>query len=179
MPELDLPVHRLTVDDVFKMVESGILDEDDRVELLDGVLVDMTPTGPDHSDVVALLNRHFVVALAPPLQVRVQDTLLVEGGFVEPDVFIVDAPARGELPSTAHLVIEVASSSLRHDTAKAMRYARAGVREYWIIDLAGRALVVHRDPHGTAYRHVERLGEDATVTALVGAPALPVASLLP
>jgi Uma2 family endonuclease len=179
MPELELPIHRLTLDDVYKMVEAGVLREDDRVELLDGVLVDMTPPSADHSDAVALLNRHFVLGIEPPLKVRVQDMLVVEGGFVMPDLIVIDPNPRGVQPSTARLAVEVAVTTLRHDRSKAMRYARAGVPEYWIVDVVARELVVHRDPQGTEYRDVRRHRPPGTVSALVGAPPVDLAALLP
>jgi Uma2 family endonuclease len=78
MSVTDPPLHRLTYEDVMAMVEAGILHEDDRVELIDGVLVDMSPISPLHSDLVAWLMEHFVRAI-PGTRVRIQDLLRVEG----------------------------------------------------------------------------------------------------
>ena len=179
MPEIELPIHRLTLDDVYKMVEAGVLSENDRVELLDGVLVDVTPPSADHSDAVELLTRHFVLGIEPPLKVRVQDMLVVEGGFVLPDLIVIDPSPRGVQPSTARLAIEVAVTTLRHDASKAARYARAGIPEYWIVDVVHRELVVHRDPQGTGYRDVQRHRPPGAVAAQVGAPPVDLAALLP
>ena len=77
--------HRLSVDDVFRMVEAGVLREEDRVDLIDGVLVDMAPPSPSHSAIVGWLTRHFAPAVGE-LEVRVQDLLLVEGGFLMLDL---------------------------------------------------------------------------------------------
>jgi Uma2 family endonuclease len=177
MPELELSIHRLTVEDVYKMEKAGIFGELDRVELLDGVLVDMTPIGPDHSDVVTWLTHHFVRGIDPPLQVRIQDMLIVEGGFLMPDLLVVDPPPRGQQPDAAHLVIEVSATSLRYDQAKAKRYASARVPEYWIIDVVGLTVTVHRQPQDEAYRDVRRLTGAASVAAAVGAPPVELPAL--
>ena len=87
------PPHRLTFDNVLRMVEAGILDEDDRVELVDGVLVDMSPISPQHSGAVAWLNQHFAGANAGALAVRVQDQLVLREGPV---------PAAGYAAVTVH-----------------------------------------------------------------------------
>lgn len=92
------PVHRLSIDDVRRMYETGILDELDRLELVDGVLVEMSPIGPEHSGAVAWLNQHLSRP-DRPWHVRIQDTLVIEGGFLLPDLTVI-----GEPPSRAQLV---------------------------------------------------------------------------
>jgi Uma2 family endonuclease len=174
-------LHRLTVEDVYSMVDAGVLQEEDRVELIDGVLVDMTPPGAAHSSAVAWLTARFVSAVDDH-EVRVQDLLLVEGGFVIPDLMVIDPLPRDRHPSSAVLVIEVSVTTQRHDKWKAERYARAGVGEYWIVDLPARAVTVHRaaaaDGYGdvTPRRDGDRLqpafgGPELDVTALLGPPA--------
>jgi Uma2 family endonuclease len=108
-----VPVHRLTLDDVFAMVEAGILNERSRVELEGGVLVEMVPPGEGHGDRVEWLIRHFVKAAGDDVRVRVQDTFLIpDGGYYQPDV-IVFGPKDDQLPRTAKLIIGVAVSSYR------------------------------------------------------------------
>jgi hypothetical protein len=119
------PFHRLSVEDVYRMVDAGVLQEDDRVELIDGVLVDMTPPSAGHSGAVAWLTRHFVGSVGGR-EARVQDLLLVEGGFLVPDLMVIDPPPRDRHPSTAALVVEVAATTHSQDAWKAERYARAG-----------------------------------------------------
>ena len=89
MPEAQLNIHRLSYDDVMRMAEADIFGEFDRVELVDGVLVDMNLPGPEHGWVVAWLNGHFGGQVGD-LSVRVQDVLRVEGGFRVPDLMVVE-----------------------------------------------------------------------------------------
>lgn len=167
MSVTDAPLHRLTYEDVMAMVEAGILEEDDRVELIDGVLVDMSPISPLHSDLVAWLADHFVGRIEGA-QARVQDLLRVEGGFVVPDLMVIEPPPRGTHPETALLIAEVSVSTLRYDLQKAARYARAGVKEYWVVDGAGRRVIQHLDPTPGEYRRVETHTDDATVQPQAG-----------
>lgn len=148
-----VPVHRLTVEDVIAMVEAGILPEHARVELEDGVLVEMVPIDPDHSGHVEWLTRHLVRGVPDDLRVRVQDTFLLPGGdYYEPDLMVIDAG--GGWARAAHLIVEVAVSSRARDVEKARGYARAGVTEYWIVDPGRREVVVHRKPGPDGFSEV-------------------------
>jgi Uma2 family endonuclease len=177
MPSAETRFHRLSVEDVYRMVEAGVLREEDRVELIDGVLIDVSPPSAGHSAAVAWLTRHFTGAVGER-EVRVQDLLLVEGGFVMPDLMVIDPLPRDRHPSTAALVVEVAVTTHRHDAWKAQRYARAGVAEYWIVDLPGRALTAHRRPGPDGYREVTPHGDGDQIQAAVGAPAVEITALL-
>lgn len=171
-------VHRLSVEDVYKMVAAGILEEDGRLELEEGVLVEMTPVGIDHEDVAGWLNAHFGRAGGDVYQVRVQSTFLTSGGYVLPDVMLI-TPRRGEAPSTAHLVVEVAQSSHARDREKARHYAAADVPEYWIVDVPARTVTVHRGPLAGEYRETETYRDGQTVVPLLtGAPPVDVSALL-
>lgn len=176
MLRTDTELHRLTTADVFRMVEVGVLREEDRVELIDGVLVDVIPPGSRHSACVAWLTNHFVGAVGDR-EVRIQDLLLVDGGFVMPDAMVIDPVPVDRHPTTAALVIEVAATSQRHDTAKAAKYARAGVDEYWIADLRDRTLAVHRLPAADSYGDLTRHTDGDSVPTHVGAPPVPVTAL--
>ncbi len=179
MVTLAAPIHRLTLDDVMRMVEAGILDESSRVELIDGVLLDMDPTGPTHDGLIARLNKRFVHELPADYELRPQLQFnLADGGFVVPDLMVVGAELGVERqPITAFLVIELAHSSQRHDHFKAGLYAVAGVQEYWIADIVARAVLVHRDPTPAGYATVTEHRE-GTLTPLLGVPDLRVAELL-
>lgn len=180
MLETVAPPHRLTYDDVVRMVEVGILQEHDRVELVDGVLVDMSPIGLEHDDVVAWLNEHFVRADVPGAQVRVQASMVLRDGysFVQPDVFLVERGPRPQLVTEALLVVEVAQTSHRRDREKAFEYAFAGVPEYWLVDLVAETVTVHRDPASDGYRATTVHGVGDEVEPLVAAPPVSVRALL-
>jgi Uma2 family endonuclease len=140
------------------MIETGILSEDEHVELLDGVLIAMTPQNPPHARAIQRLNHLFTRALPDEFTVLPQLPLtLAEDSEPEPDLAVVrseDARSSEHHPRTALLVVEVAADSLARDRgAKAALYARAGIPEYWVVNLADRAIEVHRDPDTTTGRY--------------------------
>ena len=173
----DAEVHRLSYDDVLRMVEVGVLDEEDRVELVDGVLVDMSPPSAMHSAVVAWLTTHFAAA-GGGYELRVQDLLRVEGGFRIPDLMVLEPQPRDRHPSTALLVVEVAVTSQRRDAAKIRPYGRAGVSEYWIVDVEARVLRAHRRPGSGGYEQVAVYHDGDEVTSPAGAPPVRISQLL-
>jgi len=173
-----VPVHRLSVEDVLAMVRAEILDEHARVELEDGVLVEMNPIGPEHEDTLALLTRHFVAGTADQVQVRVQGMLLTPGGgYFMPDLTVIARPSRTALPATAGLVVEVAQTSHARDREKAATYAAAGVPEYWIVDVVGELVTVHLDPAEAGYRTVTEHGSGSIEPALEGVPPVTLDAL--
>lgn len=130
--------------------------EDERLELLEGVLVTMSPQGSRHAEAVLRLNRILTVALIERAVVRIQSPLGAGAvSLPDPDVAVV---AMGDYtdahPEGALLVIGVAESSIKKDRAKASIYAAAGVADYWIVNLSDRVVEVHRDPAGERYRNV-------------------------
>lgn len=173
----DAPLRRLTLDDVQRMSEAGILGELERVELIDGVLYDVMAPSPKHSAIVSWLNRHLVLG-CPDREVRIQDMLVIEGGFLMPDVMVLEPLDREDYATTAVVVVEVSVTMRRHDTAKAALYARAAVSEYWIVDTPERVVRVHREPRPDGYARVgeHRDGEHLPVAA--DAPSVPVSELL-
>jgi Uma2 family endonuclease len=156
-----VPRHRLTVADYHRLGEAGILGEDDRVELLEGQLVDMSPIGPRHALAVDALNELLVFAVAGRAHVRVQNPVTLDNGSEpQPDLTVVRRPWSGYPrahpgPADVLLLIEVADSSLELDLgAKRAIYARAGIAEFWVVDLTTDTVLVHRDPDGDGYRSV-------------------------
>ena len=152
-----------------RLVQLGTFD-DERVELLEGMLVAESPQGPPHAFVITELNRLLARALRgdAAFVVRPQLPLAVsDESEPEPDFAIVAAGDYSrEHPATALLVIEVSESSLPKDRQiKARLYAKASIAEYWIVDLAGRAVEIHRDPRPEGYSRVSRHGESETVRA--------------
>lgn len=171
-----VPRHRLTREDYHRLGTAGILGEDDRVELLDGQLVDMSPISPRHALVVDALAHLFVTNASTRAHVRVQNPIALDPhSEPQPDITIIRRrwqgyPASHPGPQDVFLVIEVADTSLPLDRgAKLELYARAGVQEVWIVDLTGDSVFVHRDPNGETYEHVARL----TPPAILDIEALP------
>ena len=156
----NLKMHRFSVDDYYRMQQAGILDEDDHVELIDGRIVEVPPVGPTHAGMVKLLHRHFG-ALEPEVIIAVQDPLhLDRHNEPEPDLMLLrprDDFYRERHPtaSDAFLLIEVADTTLKKDLeVKAPLYAMHGVTEYWVVDLEGFRVVVHREPRGGMFKDV-------------------------
>jgi Uma2 family endonuclease len=178
---------RLTVEQYFGLVEGGVLAEDDRVELLEGVVVAMPPPNPPHDSGTTRATVALLRALGDRAVVRTQCSF-VAGRYsaLQPDVAVV--PGRlGDYdaahPRTALLIVEVADSSLQQDRlSKSRIYAVAGVPEYWILNLRSRVLEVLRDPDARTglYRETRtlRAGDRVELAALPGAE-LGVAELLP
>ncbi len=159
-------LRRLHVGEYHRMIEAGIFEEDERVELLEGVIVTMSPRSPDHALVVERLSNPLFVKLAGDFVIRCQLPLVrSEADEPEPDIAVIhsDTPrSRQQHPTTARLVFEVSSGSLRVDReVKALLYARAGIPEYVIVNLREECLEVHRDPDPAAgvYRALTRLAE--------------------
>lgn len=151
---------RWTYEDWERMVAGGILDEDERLELVDGDLVPMTPVGHRHIYTVDLLTA-FLGEHAPGLGIlRVQNPLrfnALEGPV--PDLVLLRPHddryrSRQAGPWDALLVVEVSDSSRKRDEAKAGQYARAAIPEYWIADVNRPAVVVHQAPEGGEYADV-------------------------
>ena len=147
----ELPVHRLDAEHYGRIVASGALDEE-RVELIDGIIVEMSPQSPQHAGIIQRLAKHLAGATA---DLRVQLPIQVASDSVpEPDLALVDEPERMDRhPSRALLVVEVAASSHAIDRGrKAELYAGAGVPTYWVVDIPARAVEVRTDPGPNGYR---------------------------
>jgi Uma2 family endonuclease len=165
-----VPRHRLTRRDYYRLAEAGILDEDDRVELLEGQLVDMSAIGPRHALAVDALNELLVMAAAGRAAVRVQNPIVLDDNSEpQPDFTLVRRPWDGyphehPRPSDIYLLIEVADSSLEFELgAKLELYASAGIREFWVADLTSNRLLVHRRPRDGRYASVAVVDMSGTV----------------
>ena len=177
------PVHPLSVGNLEAMVRAGILAEDDRVELLDGVLVEMSPQGAGHAGAVARLTMLLApVAAAAGLVVSPQCPLNVDSPISQPEPDLAVVPERSweSYPALALLVIEISVTSRAVDLGrKAAIYAAAAIPDYWVLDLAGRRLVVHREPVDDRYATIEVLTDADVVTAARLPLTVAVAELLP
>jgi len=151
----DVSPRPFSVAEYHRMVDAGILTEDDRVELLEGVIVLMSPQKEPHAQAIEVLTEALVLKVSGRYRVRPQLPLtLGDSSEPEPDLAVVPLPEPGA-PAlnrrAALLVIEVAGESLRKDRlAKSRIYARAGIPEYWIVNLEERCIEVSRDPDAEA-----------------------------
>jgi len=149
--------YRFTVEEYHKLAEVGILEEDDRVELLDGEIIIMSPIGYRHAKAVRRLNKSFIRQSKDRYEVDVQDPVVIgEYSEPEPDLLLLDPAVDGYegLPEARHtyLVVEVADSTLRYDRGRKLRaYARAGIAELWIVNLRENLVEVYREPAAEAY----------------------------
>src|SRR5262245_24200913 len=147
---LVLDPRRFTVEEYHRMIQAGILDEDEHVELLEGVITSMSPQSGPHARSIQWLNRYLTRTLPDAFVVRPQLPLtLPPRNEPEPDLAVVTEEAAREHPhpSTALLAIEVSGGSLRVDRkVKAAVYSRAGIPEYWIVDVESQAVEVFNDP---------------------------------
>jgi Uma2 family endonuclease len=184
--ELAAP-RRYTVEEYFALVDQGVLSPDDRVELLEGVVVAMPPSNPPHAAAVTRLTRALSRAVGDRATLRCQLPLIVgRHGAPDPDVAVVeprDDDYLAEHPASAFLVAEVADSSLKQDRlTKGPLYAAAGIPEYWIVNLPDDCVEVHRQPDRAAATYtavsVARRGERIEPVALPGA-TVAVEDLLP
>jgi Uma2 family endonuclease len=175
-------LHRLSLDEYHQLIESGGFDEDARIELIDGLLLDMSPKTREHEQAIRWLTRILYAAVdLERFEVLVAAPLTLGTSEPEPDLAVVGVDAsRPYHPGTAALVIEVSVSSRRRDLrVKPGIYARAGVPLYWVIDLDGRRVVVHSEPGHDGYSSIETVSRDGELAALhIGVPAISVAELL-
>lgn len=174
-----LPRRAFTVDDVRRMVEAGVISEDEKIELIEGEFVMMAAKGPLHDIIKSLLAMAMTRAAPPGLIVGVENTLqLAEDVLVDPDIAVVAQSAyspqrKGFFNPRAEdvlLLVEVAVSSMAYDRdVKARLYARHGVREFWVIDANERITWVHTQPSGDTWGLIVKRGANEVLTT----PALP------
>jgi Uma2 family endonuclease len=179
-------LHRFDVDDYHRMAAAGMLSPEDRVELIEGEIVDMAPIGTEHAATTAILNELVSRALATgQAQVRIQGPLRLDRrNEPQPDLMLL-RPRPGRYrsghPAAADvlLLVEVADSSLAWDCGpKLALYARHGVPEVWIVDLVGRAVEICRTPGPEGYAERRRLSEGDVTSALVPGLTIGLAELL-
>ncbi len=188
-PEPTNPIHRISVEQFHRMIAAGCFGDGDRVELIDGEMRDMPPIGPPHGGTTDRLTMLFAPQLAGQAIIRVQGAVVLDDGTeLYPDLSVLkfrDDYYRQANPTgdDVLLIIEVADSSLALDLgAKLAKYARAGIRRYWVVDLRHRILHDHRDPDrfGRRYRQLHSLTTGEVVFDLGEERIrMPVASLMP
>ena len=177
---------RVTRERYWRLVEDGVIGPDDRVELLEGVIVAMSPQNAPHAFAIARLDE-LLRATGTAVSIRIQLPLdLSEYSTPEPDVAVVagrTADYATAHPTTALLVVEVADATLVQDRmTKAPMYAAAGIPEYWLVNLRTHCVEVFAAPVAGERRYAStmtvRPGDVLVPTTLTGV-AIPVAELLP
>jgi Uma2 family endonuclease len=190
MKHAERPVlYRWTRREYARLIDHGLLDEDDPIELLDGLLLVKEPQSSPHRTAVLLTAKALERAFGDGWFVQVQSPIgLDPRSEPEPDVCVIPGSPRDYIQDHPALIVEVALSGQRQARGrKAAAYARAGIADYWIVNLVDRSLEVHREPmrSGPARRHpgyaaIDALGADAVVTPLAAPSArVSVADLLP
>jgi Uma2 family endonuclease len=183
------PRKRFTVGEVEQMLEAGLF-AGQRFELIDGDLIDKMGQNPPHAYVITLVLE-WLTSICASKRIRVQLPIQAGGpdqkwSLPEPDLAVV--PELKDVYLHRHprgdellLAVEVADTTLQYDeTLKRDLYARAGVREYWVLDIGGRQLTVHRNPSNGKFSYVQtRTEQDEVSPEFHPSEALKVAALLP
>ena len=181
------PGGRITRERYWQLVGEGVIDPDERIELLEGVIVAMVPRNPPHAFTTTTLTRLLSAALGQGATLRVQSPFDIgEFSTPEPDFAVVPGRAEDYLaahPTRALLVIEVSDTTLSQDRiTKGAIYAAGGVPEYWIVNLRNACVEVHRAPRAAERRYAERhavhAGDRLEPIALPGV-SIAVAEILP
>ena len=186
---------RIRLHEYRQMAEAGIFGRDERVELIDGIIVPMSPQNTPHSTSIRLTNMVFTELYRDTHVISCQTPFDAGGDSQpEPDFALIpiqhlrETASRGQQPTQADLILEISDTSLSYDrNEKASVYACAGVPEYWILDLKNRRLEVRQQPGpagdalvGFAYRLIRIVHENEMVAPLLNKQAeLLVSALLP
>ena len=173
-----------TVEEYYRMAEAGVLGPQERVELIEGEIVPMSPQDPKHSRALSWCTNLFSELFGRTHLVRVQLPLRIgERSEPEPDLSLLDKSVAATLeghPTELDFVLEVANTSLAFDRGEKLKlYARAGIPEYWIVNLRDRIVEIYRSPQGDGYtdKYRRKPGDQLELLRLPG-PLLAVNVLL-
>jgi Uma2 family endonuclease len=162
------------VDEYHRMLETGIITADERVELIEGQVIPMSAKNPPHAATTLCASDYMKRLLAEFALVRVQDPIgLSQYSEPEPDIAVVRIDSRKYVdhhpqPDEVFLLIEVADTTLESDRKqKAPLYAKAGIIEYWILDVNQYQAYVFREPNLAGYNQQFILGEDASISLVM------------
>lgn len=170
-PVPDEPVHRFTVDEYHEIIRAGVLNTDDPLELLEGLLVQKMPKNPPHTIATQFLRDLLLAVLPAGWFVSDQEPVTTLDSEPEPDALVIRGTRRNYLerhptPESVGLIVEVADATLRRDRGRKKRiYARANVPVYWIVNLIDRQVEVYTAPSGPDaaepdYAQVQTYGPD-------------------
>lgn len=166
--------HRFTVDQYYKMGEVGILGLEQRTELIEGEILEMSPIGAKHSGSINRLNRIFAGLVGNQAIISIQNSIRINNhSEPQPDIAILywreDFYVESlPIPSEVFLLIEVADSTLKYDReVKAIIYAKASIPELWIANIEAQVFEVYRQPSETGYQQVQIYGKGEIINLLM------------
>lgn len=172
--EDDVSRRTFTVEDVRRMIDAGVIREDERIELVEGELIMMAAKKVAHENIKNALIMTLARAAPDEMYVGVESTVqLAEDTLLEPDVVVISREVYKADPQSfarpraedVLLLIEVAATSMAYDRGvKARLYARHGIREYWVIDANERATWIHTGPSGDGWSSIVKRGADELLT---------------
>jgi Uma2 family endonuclease len=183
--------HRFSVKQYHRMIETGVLTENDRVELLDGWILPKMPHKPPHDGTVLLVQTELLARVPADQVVRIQSAITLSESEPEPDVAVARGPARRYMrshprPRDIALLVEVADTTLAYDrTFKGPLYAQARIPVYWIVNLPESRIEVYTEPRSgqaPAYRRQRDFSGRESVPLVIGGRVvarIPVLDLLP
>ncbi len=164
---------KFTVEQYHKMLESGILTEDDRVELIRGEVIEMSPIGTKHAAcvnrlinlLVQLLGKRVIVAAQNPIRLNDNSQPQPDVALLKPrDDFYVTAHPQ---PQDIFLLIEVADSTIEYDQEqKIPLYAEANIIEVWLVDINEQIVEVYQQPTAAGYQHIQKFASGQTLSIL-------------
>jgi Uma2 family endonuclease len=181
---IQLERHLFSLEEFERVVEAGGFDEDARIELIRGEIVDRAPIGFEHGMAVAKLNRLFIGLLGDSAIVWVQSPVqIAPNSRPEPDLALLKGHDYGaNRPVTASdllLVVEVSDTTLTYDrTVKGPLYAQAGIPEYWIVNLQDKVIEVYTGPSGGRYDDAKQVKRGNALALPGGLGSIPVSSIL-
>jgi Uma2 family endonuclease len=170
----DDPIYRLSVEQYHTMIQSGILVEDDPLELLEGWLVTRLPKTPQHVYSTHIIYEGLKGILPSGWFVELHGAVTTTDSEPEPDVVVVRGKLRDYMeshptPQDIALVVEVADATLQRDRTLKLRIcARAGIAAYWILNLPERQVEVHTEPHEETYRQQRTYAHTESVPVVIG-----------
>lgn len=166
-------IRRFSVEEYYRMAETGILDPDERIELLAGQIIPMSPKGTAHEAAIARLDKILRTRLGEQVLLRFQSPIRLDPySEPEPDIAVVVPDPlfyehRHPIPQEIYLIIEVADINLERDTIfKTQLYAESGIRDYWVLDVSDRRVYVFREASETGYQSQAVLSETETLSPL-------------
>ena len=176
------PIRRFTVEEYHRVIGAGILTEDDRVELLEGLIVRKMTRNPPHDATLMRLDDMLRRRLPAEWRVRIQSAIVTADSEPEPDLAVVAGPIERyqkahPRPKDVALVVEIADATLRRDRGPKRRlYARASVQVYWIVNLVSRQVEVYTEPSGNRrparYGRMQTYAEGDEVPLVLGGQTL-------